>query len=60
LSPLEFRSDDEVLIGRRDIEARPIAGRHVAFILDAKPVGDLPPLVPRQSESSTLDLSVSL
>ena len=26
-SAFEFRSDDKVLIGRRDIEARPIAGR---------------------------------
>lgn len=44
LLALEFRSDDEVLIGRRNIEARPIAGRHAAFILDTKRLDDLPPL----------------
>jgi hypothetical protein len=52
-SPLEFRSDDEVLISRRDIEARPIAGRRIVFILDAECVGDLPPFVLRQGEPST-------
>jgi hypothetical protein len=31
-SALEFRSDDKVLIGRRDIEARPIAGCRVTLI----------------------------
>jgi hypothetical protein len=36
ISTLEFRSDDEVLISRRDIEARPIAGRHVALIFDGE------------------------
>jgi hypothetical protein len=52
-SALEFRSDDEVLIGRRDIEARPIASSNGVLTFDAKCVGDLPPLLPRQGESST-------
>jgi len=41
LSTFELRSDDEVLIGRRDIEARPIIGECMAFIFDAERFEDI-------------------
>jgi hypothetical protein len=53
LSTFEFRSDDEVLISRRDIEAGPIAGSDVVLTFEAKRVRDLPPLLPCQGEPST-------
>jgi hypothetical protein len=45
-SALEFRSENEVLIGRRDIEAGPIAGRRVTLIFDTEGASDLPPFIP--------------
>ena len=41
LSALELRSDDEVLICWRDIEARSIIGERIAFILDAECASDV-------------------
>ena len=51
-SALEFRSENEVLIGRRYIEVRLIAGRRVTLIFDAEGASDLPAFIPRQCEPS--------
>src|SRR5712692_4765155 len=51
-STLEFRRDDEVLIGRREIETGPIIGECMAFIFDAERVDDLLPFFPGQGKPS--------
>jgi len=50
-STLELGGNNEMLIRRRDIEARPIGRRHIAFIVDPERLGDSPPFVPCQGES---------
>jgi len=51
-SAFKLRRDDEVLVGGRDVEPRPIARGYVFFILEAERSGDSPPLVPGQGEPS--------
>src|SRR5882724_6038378 len=50
-STLEFGGNDEMLIRRRDIEAWPIARRHIAVIVDPERFGHSSPFVPSQGES---------
>jgi hypothetical protein len=52
LSALELRSDNEVLICWRDIEAGSIIGERIAFILDAECASDVSPFFPSESEPS--------
>jgi len=51
LSAFKLGRDDEVLVGGRDVEPRPIARGYVFFILEAERSGDPSPLVPGQGES---------
>jgi hypothetical protein len=50
---VEFGGNDEMLIRRRDIEACPIARRHIAVIVDSARLGYSPPFFPSQGESHT-------
>jgi hypothetical protein len=52
-STLELGGNDEMLIGRRDIEPRPIVCRHVTVIVGPERLGHSPPFVSRQGESPT-------
>jgi len=50
-SAFKLRRDDEVLVGGRDVEARPIAGGDIAPIIEVERSGDPSPLFPGQGES---------
>jgi hypothetical protein len=50
LAAIEFGSDDEVLVGRGNIEPRPITHRHSGVIVDAEFVDYMTPFVPGQGK----------